>query len=96
MTDRAREDTIERIERVLDLTHKNSLTITIPRLTAERAVSMLKEQEETESMEVTYLYTELQDKLVQMMAEYLCEDHTEKELMELVDKAMKYSNGEKD
>ena len=40
-----REDTIERIERVLKLTHKESLTITIPRLTAERAVSMLKEQE---------------------------------------------------
>ena len=41
----AREDTIERIEMVLGLTHKNSLTVTIPRLTAERAVAMLKEQE---------------------------------------------------
>lgn len=41
----AREDTIERIERVLKLTHKKSITVTIPRLTAERAVSMLKEQE---------------------------------------------------
>lgn len=41
----AREDTIERIERVLGLTPKNSLTVTIPRLTAERAVAMLKEQE---------------------------------------------------
>ena len=41
----AREDTIERIERVLKLTHKNSITVTIPKLTAERAVSMLKEQE---------------------------------------------------
>ena len=41
----ARKDTIERIERVLNLTHKNSITVTIPRLTAERAVSMLKEQE---------------------------------------------------
>ena len=40
-----REDTIERIERVLKLTHKESITVTIPRLTAERAVSMLKEQE---------------------------------------------------
>ena len=40
-----REDTIERIERVLNLTHKDSITVTIPRLTAERAVSMLKEQE---------------------------------------------------
>ena len=40
-----KEDTIERIERVLKLTHKKSLTVTIPRLTAERAVSMLKEQE---------------------------------------------------
>ena len=38
-------DTIERIERVLNLTHKNSITVTIPRLTAERAVSMLKEHE---------------------------------------------------
>ena len=41
----AREDTIERIERVLELTHNNSLTVTIPRLTAERAVAMLKERE---------------------------------------------------
>lgn len=40
-----REDTIERIERVLKLTHKESITVTIPRLTAERAVSILKEQE---------------------------------------------------
>lgn len=40
-----RKDTIERIERVLKLTHKKSLTVTIPRLTAERAVSLLKEQE---------------------------------------------------
>ena len=39
-----REDTIERIERVLKLT-KKSITVTIPKLTAERAVSMLKEQE---------------------------------------------------
>lgn len=30
---------------VLKLTHQKSLTITIPRLTAERAVSLLKEQE---------------------------------------------------
>lgn len=43
-----REDTIERIERVLSLTHKDSITVTIPRLTAERAVSMLKEQEVTQ------------------------------------------------
>jgi hypothetical protein len=41
----AREDTIERIERVLGLAHKNSLTVEIPRLTAERAVALLKEQE---------------------------------------------------
>ena len=40
-----REDTIKTLERVLGLTHKNSLTVTIPRLTAERAVSLLKEQE---------------------------------------------------
>ena len=40
-----REDTIERIERCLQLTNEKSLTVTIPRLTAERAVSMLKEQE---------------------------------------------------
>ena len=43
MTDR--KDTIERIERALKLTHKESITVTIQRLTAERAVSMLKEQE---------------------------------------------------
>lgn len=41
----AREDTMERLERALKLTHKKSLTVTIPRLTAERAVSLLKEQE---------------------------------------------------
>jgi hypothetical protein len=40
-----REDTIERIETVLKLTNKKSITVTIPRLTAERAVSMLKERE---------------------------------------------------
>ena len=40
-----RENTIERIERILELTHKESITVTIPRLVAERAVSMLKEQE---------------------------------------------------
>lgn len=43
-----REDTIERIERVLKLAHKESITVTIPKLTAERAVSMLKEQEAVE------------------------------------------------
>lgn len=41
----ARKETIEEIERVLKLTHENSITVTIPRSTAERAVSMLKEQE---------------------------------------------------
>ena len=41
----AREDTIDRIERVLKLTHKESITVTIPRLAAERAVALLKEQE---------------------------------------------------
>lgn len=41
-----REDTIKTLERVLGLTHKNSLTVTIPRLTAKRAVSLLKEQPE--------------------------------------------------
>lgn len=45
MTEAAREDTIERMERALKLTHKKSLTVTIPRLTAERVVYMLKEQE---------------------------------------------------
>jgi hypothetical protein len=43
-----REDTIEKIERVLKLTHKESITVTIPRLTAERAISMLKYQEAVE------------------------------------------------
>ena len=58
-----REDTIERIERVLKLTRKESITVTIPRLTAEQAVSMLKGQEakqvvgiadSVEGMEVGY------------------------------------------
>lgn len=49
-----------------------------------------------DKMPVTYLYTDLQDKLVQMMVEYLCEDHTETELMELVQKAIKHSDGDKD
>lgn len=53
-----REDTIERIERVLILTHENSMTVTIPRLTAERAVSMLKEQEE--SIPVSWLTEKLE------------------------------------
>ena len=39
-----REATIESIERILNLTHKESITVTIPRLSAEQAVSMLKEQ----------------------------------------------------
>ncbi len=43
-----REDVIRRIENVLQLTHKESLTVTIPRITAELAVSMLKEQEKAE------------------------------------------------
>ena len=38
-----REDIIERIERVLN-THKDSITVTIPRLTADLAISLLKEQ----------------------------------------------------
>lgn len=40
-----REGIIESIERVLKLTHKDSITVTIPRLSAESAVFMLKEQE---------------------------------------------------
>ncbi len=40
-----REDTIRRIKTVLQLTHTKSLTVTIPRYTAELAVSMLEEQE---------------------------------------------------
>ena len=51
-----REDTIERIERVLKLTHKESITVTIPRLTAERAVSLLKEQEAREPHYTTLRY----------------------------------------
>ena len=47
-----REDTIERIERVLSFTHKDSITVTIPRLTAERAVSMLKEQEAKQVIDI--------------------------------------------
>ena len=40
-----REDAIRRIKTVLQLTHTKSLTVTIPRYTAELVVSMLKEQE---------------------------------------------------
>lgn len=43
----ARENTIEIIEKILEQTHKESITVTIPRLAAELAVSMLKEQETT-------------------------------------------------
>ena len=40
-----REDAIRRIKTVLQLTHTKSLTVTIPRHTAELVVSMLEEQE---------------------------------------------------
>ena len=40
-----REATIESIERILNLTHKESINVNIPRVSAEQAVSMLKEQE---------------------------------------------------
>ncbi len=41
-----------------------------------------------------YLYTEqLGDTIVSMMVEYLCSDHTETELRELVEKAIRYANG---
>ena len=43
-----REDTIETIERVLSLTRKDRIVVTIPRVTAEWAVSMLKAQEQVE------------------------------------------------
>lgn len=58
-----REDTIERIERVLKLARKKSICVSIPKLTAELVVSMLKEQEakqvvgiadSVEGMEVGY------------------------------------------
>lgn len=39
-----REDAIRRIKTVLQLTHTKSLTVTIPRYTAELVVSMLEEQ----------------------------------------------------
>ena len=42
MTDR--EDAIKRIERVIQMTNKGSITVTIPKYTAELVVSMLKEQ----------------------------------------------------
>lgn len=48
MTDR--EDAIKRIERVIQMTHKDSLTVTIPKYTAELVVAMLKEQKEVEPM----------------------------------------------
>ena len=40
-----RENVIRRIKTVLQLTHTKSLTVTIPRYTAELVVSMLEEQE---------------------------------------------------
>lgn len=43
-----REDAIRRIKTVLQLTHTKSLTVTIPRHTAELVVSMLEEQEAVE------------------------------------------------
>ena len=43
---------------------------------------------------VTYMYTTLDEQLVSMMVEYLCTMHTEAELMELVDRAIRYSDGE--
>ena len=36
----------------------------------------------------------IEQEIIQLIAEYLCEDHTETELMELVNKAIRYSNGE--
>ena len=41
-----RKNVIESIESVLQLTHEKSITVTIPRLTAELAVFMLKDQED--------------------------------------------------
>jgi len=32
--------------------------------------------------------------LIAMIVDYLCEDHTETELMDVVDKAIRYANGE--
>ena len=39
-----REDAIRRIEKVIQMTHEKSLTVTIPKYTAELVVSLLKNQ----------------------------------------------------
>ena len=36
----------------------------------------------------------MEEELIDMIIEYLCTDHTESELMALVEKAIKLSNGE--
>ena len=71
-----REDTIERIERVLKLTHEESMTVTIPRLTAERAVSMLKEQEALEMrlQHACECYEELEKELNRQPNIVCCKD----------------------
>ena len=36
----------------------------------------------------------MEEELIDLIVEYLCSDHTESELMVLVEKAVKLSNGE--
>lgn len=36
----------------------------------------------------------LEDSIISLIVEYLCEDHTETELMVIVNKAIQYANGE--
>ena len=37
----------------------------------------------------------IEDVIIGLIVEYLCMDHTETELHEIVEKAIKYSNGER-
>ena len=53
-----REKTIERIETILNLTNKESINVNIPRLAAERAVSMLKDLEAKPPIHVHEEYPE--------------------------------------
>ena len=40
--------------------------------------------------------TIVEELLIDMMVEYLCEDHSERELREIVERAIRLSNGEPD
>lgn len=39
-------------------------------------------------------YTSLEEQLIDMIVDFLCENHSERELREIVERAIRYSNGE--